>query len=105
MNVNGSTESGTQVGGARSDVTEFRVNSELGDLFNLSGTTSESREDLADVSALLHGDDSELILFVDPDEEGLGIVVENTSASGPVSVEVASFEETVTLLEKEVILN
>jgi hypothetical protein len=44
-----------------------------------------------------------LILFVHPHEESLGIVVEDTTARGPVTVEAASLEEAVTLLEKEVI--
>jgi hypothetical protein len=45
----------------------------------------------------LHGDDSELILFVNPDKEGLFFVVENTSAVGPVTIEASNFEETVSL--------
>jgi hypothetical protein len=45
----------------------------------------------------LHGDDTELILLVDPDEESLGVVVEDTTALGPVAVESASLEEAVTL--------
>jgi hypothetical protein len=44
-----------------------------------------------------------LILFVNPDKESLVVVVEDTSARWPVSVETASLEETVTLLEKEMI--
>jgi hypothetical protein len=45
----------------------------------------------------LHGDDSELVLLVDPDEESLGVVVEDASAGWPVSVEVAGLEESVAL--------
>ena len=52
----------------------------------------------------MHGDNSELILLIDPDEESLGIIMENTSSAWPVSVKVASSEESVSLLEKEVIL-
>jgi len=55
------------------------------------------------VSTILHGNDSELIFFVDPDEEGLVFVVVDTSARWPVSVEIASFKESVTLLEKEMV--
>jgi hypothetical protein len=50
-----------------------------------------------EVSTLLHGNDSELIFFVNPDEEGLLIVVEDTSALWPFSVQVASFQESVSL--------
>jgi len=45
----------------------------------------------------LHGDDSELILLVDPDQESLSIVVEDSSAGWPVSVKVASSQESVSL--------
>jgi hypothetical protein len=55
----------------------------------VGGGSAQSLEDSSDISALLHGDDSQLILFVDPDEEGLGVVVEDTSARRPVSVESA----------------
>ena len=57
----------------------------LEDLLDTLGGGGESLEDLDDGSALLHGDDSHLILLVDPDEEVLGIVVEDTSGVGPVS--------------------
>jgi hypothetical protein len=51
----------------------------------------------------LHGDDSELILFIDPDQESLFLVMEDTSASWPVSVETTGLQESVSLLEQEVI--
>ena len=70
---------------------------ETGDLLNLGGGSGETLEDGTDVGTLLHRDDTELVLFVNPDEESLGIVVEDTSALGPVAVKAASFEETVTL--------
>jgi len=46
-----------------------------------------------------------LILFVDPDEESLGIVMEDTSSFWPVSLESCGFEIFVTTLEKEMISN
>ena len=36
------------------------------------------RDDLLDVIALFHGDESGVIFFVDPDEDVLIVVVENT---------------------------
>ena len=65
--------------------------------FDVFTGSTESIEDLGNTCPLLHRDDSELVLFVDPDEESLGSVVEDTSALGPVAVKAASFEETVTL--------
>lgn len=97
LDVHGGSESSTKVGGAGGDVTEMVVVSELGNTLNGLAGSAESVEDSLDVSTVLHGDDSELILLVDPDDESLGGVVEDTSARRPVSVEVASLEESVAL--------
>jgi len=105
VNVNRGAEGSSEVGGARGDETEMVVMGELGNSFNVSGSLRESSEDLSDVSTLLHGDNSELILFVDPHEEGLRIVVEDTSSLRPVSVEATGFKETVTLLKEEMVVN
>jgi len=103
--VNGSSEGSTEVSGARGDVTKVLVVGELGNLLNSVGGAGESVEDGVDVSTVLHGDDSELILFVNPNKEGLVVVMEDTSTRRPVSVEVAGLKETVTFLEEEVIIN
>jgi hypothetical protein len=60
--------------------------SKLSDLLDCACGAAESLEDCADVGAWLHRDNSELILLVDPDQEGLVLVVENASAVGPVTV-------------------
>jgi len=72
-------------------------------LLNFSGGNRESAEHSSDISSLLHRDDSELILLVDPDKESLFFVMENTSASWPVSVETTGLKESVSFLEEEVI--
>ena len=79
--------------------------SERGNTLDVGCSLRQSCEDCSDVSTLLHGDDSKLILLVDPDEEGLLIVVEDASAFRPVSVEVASIQEAIALLEEEVIVD
>ena len=73
------------------------VVSELGSRLDTGGGAAETLEDGADVGTLLHGDDTELILLIDPDEESLGVVVEDTSALGPVAVETAGIEEAIAL--------
>ena len=73
--------------------------------FDVFCSSAESLEDGLDVSSWLHRDDSQLILLVDPDEEGLLVVVEDASAFWPVSVEVAGIEEAVTLIEQEMIVD
>ena len=89
VDVNGGSETSTHVGWAGGNVTKVLVVGELGLLLDLVGGGSKSLEDATNIRALLHGDDSKLVLFVDPDEEGLGVVVEDTSTRRPVSVESA----------------
>jgi len=71
--------------------------------FDMGGSLGQSGENGTNVGSLLHGNDSELVFFVDPNEEALLVVVEDTSAFWPVPVEVAGIEETVALLKEEVI--
>ena len=77
----------------------------LSNLFNLRCCSCKSSENCSDVGTLLHGDDPELVLFIDPDEEGLLVVVENTSALWPVSVETTRIKEAITLFKEEMIVN
>ena len=97
VDVDGSTESGSEVSRARGDVADVLVVGEAGTGLDSGGGSGETVEDLTDVGTWLHGDDTELILFVDPDEEGLVVVVEDTTTLGPVAVETASLEETISL--------
>jgi len=105
LNMDRSSKGSSKVGGARSDVTEAFVMSESGNLLNLRGSNGKSRENGSDVSTLLHRDDSKLVLFIDPDEEGFLVVVEDTSSLGPVSVKATCLEESVSFFEEEVIGN
>jgi hypothetical protein len=76
---------------------------ELGDLLNLLGGDGETLEHLADVGSLLHGDDSQLVLLVNPHEEGLVVVVVDTTTLGPLTLETAGLEVLVSTLEQEVV--
>jgi hypothetical protein len=71
--------------------------SELDNLFNFSSTAGKTLKDSSNVGTRLHTDDSELILLVDPDQESLVFVVENSTTVGPVTVEAASLQESVSL--------
>jgi hypothetical protein len=95
LDVHRGSKGGTEVCGAGSNVTKVFVVGELALLLDLSCGSAKSVEDLGDSGTLLHRNNSELIFFVDPDEESLGFVVEDTSSRGPVAVEVASLEESV----------
>jgi hypothetical protein len=87
LDMNGSSQSSTKISLARCDVTKMIVMSEFGMCLDLCSSNGKSTENSSDISSLLHGDNSELILFVDPDKESLFLVVENTSTCWPVSVE------------------
>jgi hypothetical protein len=100
LDVDGGSHGGTEVGGAGGDVTEVLVVGESDDLLDLGSTAGKAVEDGTDVGAGLHGDNAKLILFVNPDEESLLLVVEDTTTVGPVTVETASLEETITLPKK-----
>ena len=78
---------------------------ELGLLFDSLSSATESLEDLADISSRLHRNDTEFIFFIDPDEEGLIRVVEDSTALGPVAVQTASIKEPITLFEEEVVFD
>jgi hypothetical protein len=103
VDVDGGSETGSKVSWAVGDVTEMLVVGEFSFGLNLVGGISESLENLLDVGTLLHGNNSELILLVDPDKESLGVVVEDTSSLWPVSLETAGFKIFITTLEKEMI--
>ena len=79
FDMNRSSQSGTEIGWARGDETEMFVVTELCDLLNSCSGSAESIEDVLNFGSFFHGDNSKLIFFVDPDEESLLIIVEDTS--------------------------
>ena len=95
MNVHRGAECGSKVGRARGDIAQVVVVRETGASLNLACGGRKTSEHSTDVSTILHGDDTKLVLFVDPDKESLGVVVENSSAMGPVTVQADSLEETI----------
>ncbi len=103
LDVNRGSKSGAQISWTRSDVSEVCVVCEAGYLLDLGTCDSKSCENGSNISSILHRNNSKLVLFVDPNKEGLLVVVEDASAFGPVTVESASLEETITLFEEEVV--
>jgi len=103
--MHGGAHASTAIGWAGGDVTEMLVVGELGLRLNLGSGDGESLEDLTDVRALLHRDDTELILLIDPDEECLGVVVEDATSLGPFTLESAGLKVLITTLEKEMVCN
>ena len=65
----------------------------------------QSFEYTLDITTLLHGDDSKLILFVDPDKECFGCVVEDTTAFWPVTFHTSYLQVWISRHEEEVIID
>merc|ERR1719309_377595 len=90
LDMDTTTQTGTKIGGAGEDVAEMLVPHEavvvlLEDLLNLLQANTETPEDLPHVAALLHGDDTQVILLVHPDQEGFVVVVPDASGVRPVT--------------------
>merc|ERR1719284_811007 len=100
VDVDGGPHASAQVGGAGVDVAEL-----LGQLEVLARLSLDAVTDSLDVTALLHGDDPGLILLIDPDKEGLGLVVEDATALGPVTLHTSDLQVGVTGHEEEVVID
>ena len=56
--------------------------------------TGQALKDTLDVAAVLHGDDAELVLLIHPQQEGLGLVVEDAAALRPVPLHTGNLGAT-----------
>lgn len=80
----------TEVGWAGKNVTEMFVPHNFVSIFLKVGfeflqTVTESGEDFLDVTTLFHWDNTEMIFFVDPNEEVFGFIVPDTTSVWPVT--------------------
>ena len=96
VHVHGGAHAGAEVGGAGVDEPVLLGARVVLAGLGLHGVThgldaaGEAGEHSLDVSALLHGDDAGLVLLVDPHQEGLGVVVEDATALGPVALHASN---------------
>ena len=111
VHVDGGPHASAQVGGAGVDVSVLLgagvVLASLGldgisDSLDAAGKTGK---DTLDISSLLHGDDAGLVLLVDPHQEGLGGIVEDSTALGPVTLHTSNSQVAVSGDEEEVVIN
>jgi len=109
--VDGGAHASAQVGGAGVNIAELGAEQEFLAAFGPDGIADglnapgETLEDTLDISTLLHGDDTELILLINPDKEGLGSIVEDATAFGPVALHASNLQVGVTRHEKEMVIN
>merc|ERR1719477_177577 len=111
INVDRGTHTSSKIGWAGVDVSVLLRQSEvlatlsLDRVSNSLDSAGKTREHSLDITTLLHGDDSHLILLIDPEKEGLGSVVEDSTALGPVTLHTSNSEVTVSTDKEEVIIN
>ena len=90
--MDGGSHASAEVGGAGVDVAVLGVQHEFSPRLRLDrvshslDTPGQTIEHSSDVSPALHGDDPQLILLIDPGQERLVRVVENTPTLRPVSL-------------------
>jgi len=90
FDVDTASNSGTKIGWASENVSEVFVPHELvasffDSVLEFVQTVAPSCESLFHVAVLLHGDDSNVVFLVDPDQKVFGSVVPDTSSRWPVS--------------------
>lgn len=89
-NVGACADTGTGVGGAGEDVTvtvgqDVLVAGPLHGFFDFDKTGDEAHPDLLEITTTLHGDDTHVVLFGDPDEQIAVVVFPDTTSIGPVT--------------------
>jgi len=111
VNVDGGSHASSKIGWAGVDVSVLLRESIVLARLGLDGisdsldSTGKTSEDSLDVSSLLHGDDTGLILLIDPHKEGLGVIVEDSTALGPVTLHTSNSQVSVSTDEEEVVIN
>jgi len=105
LDVHGGTDSGSQVGWAEGEETKPVIMGEGHTLLDLVDGAHQTAVYFTKISTHLHGNDAEMVLLVAPDQEGLAVVVVDATAAGPVAASVGGLEETITLLEEEVVVD
>ena len=111
VNMDRGPHAGTEVGGARVDISVLLIKAKVLAGLLLDGITDsldalgEPCEDLLHITALLHGDDTELVLLIDPGQEGLVLVVEDSATLGPVALHASDLQVGVARNKEEVVID
>merc|ERR1712012_150967 len=111
VDVDGGPHASAKVGGAGVDVTVLLIQAEVFARLSLDrvldslDTLGQSAEHFPDISTLLHRDNTELVLLVDPDKEGLLGVVEDTPSLRPVTLHTSNGKVPVARAEEELVVH
>jgi len=111
VNVDGGSHASSKIGWAGVDVSVLLGESVVLARLGLDGisdsldSTGKTSEDSLDVSSLFHGDDTGLILLIDPHKEGLGVIVEDSTTLGPVTLHTSNCQVSVSADKEEVVID
>ncbi len=103
--VDTGSESSSQVGRTRSYVSQVIIFVKFGYLLYLGTGATQTLKDSTQICTVLHRNDSELVFFIDPNQESFFFVMEDASSIWPVSIESTRFQESVSFLEQEMVFN
>merc|ERR1712129_588372 len=101
VNMDGGTHTSSKIGWARVDVSvllgesKFLAALSLDRVSNSLDSTGKTSKDTLDITSLLHGNDSGLIFLIDPEKEGLGSIVEDSTALWPVTLHTSNGNVTI----------
>merc|ERR1712112_767932 len=105
------SHSGAKISWADVDVTVSLVEHEVMTRLLLNGilhsldTSGKTIKYLLDVASLLHGDDSKLILLIDPGQEGFVLVVKDSTTLWPVTFHASNLEVRIPRHEEKMIVH
>jgi len=111
VHVNTGPHASSQVGRAGVNITILGVKHEVFSGLGLDAVTDsldapgKPVEDSTDITASLHRDDPQLILLIDPGQECLILVVEDSATFGPVPLHSSNNQVSVPRHEKEMIIH
>lgn len=105
LDVHGGAHGRAQVGGAEGQEAQAVIVGEGDALLDVVDGGYQAAVHLSQVTAHLHGDEAEVVLLVAPHQEGLGVIVVDATAGGPEATRVGGLQETISLLEEEVVID
>lgn len=88
LDVHRGTHGGSQVGWAEGEEAQAVIVGEGNALLNVIDGSDEAAVHLSQVTSHLHGDETHMVLLVAPDQEGLVLIVEDTTSNRPVAASV-----------------
>jgi hypothetical protein len=90
--VHRGAHSGSQVGGAEGEEAQTVIVGEGHALLNVVDSSHQTTVDLTKITTHLHGDEAHVIFLIAPDQEGLVLIVEDTTSNRPVAASVGGLK-------------